>query len=79
MYEPIKRILGNGETKNLPLWKNFTAGAVSGLIGSSIANPFDVIKTRMQGQPAGVSQPALWHIKDVYHNHGGIKGFYIGV
>ena len=79
MYEPIKRIIGNGETKNLPLWKNFVAGAIAGLIGSSIANPADVIKTRMQGQPAGTSQTFVWHIKDVYHNQGGVSGFYIGL
>ena len=57
----------------------FGAGALSGLIGSAIANPADLLKTRMQAMPPGTNLSLSWHIKDVYRNHGGIPGFWNGV
>ena len=61
------------------MWKKFLSGALAGLIGSGIANPCDLIKTRMQGAPPGESYPLSWHIKDVYKHQGGLPGFYRGV
>jgi len=46
LYEPIKRAIG-AEGKTGPAWKNFAAGALSGLIGSAVGNPADLLKTRM--------------------------------
>ena len=48
LYEPIKRKLCASDNGNSPQWKKFAAGAIAGLIGSGLANPFDLIKTRMQ-------------------------------
>ena len=52
---------------------------MAGMIGSAIANPADLFKTRSQASPPGEFKPISWHIKDIYNNHGGIKGFYTGI
>jgi hypothetical protein len=44
LYEPIKRSLGSD--KKGAIWKKFAAGALSGIVGSAIANPADLLKTR---------------------------------
>ena len=46
-YVPIKRALGATDPKSTPFWIKFTAGGLAGLLGSGIANPLDLIKTRM--------------------------------
>ena len=79
LYEPIKYELGAVDPKTTPLWKNVLAGALAGLLGSGFANPADVIKTRMQGAPEGEHMKVGEHIRDVYSNYGGIRGFYRGV
>lgn len=43
LYEPIKRAIGAEDS----LYKKFAAGALAGMIGSAVANPADLIKTRM--------------------------------
>ena len=74
LYEPIKRNLGEGDA----IWKKFAAGALSGMIGSAIANPADLLKTRAQAQAPGEYKTLSWFVKDIYRN-GGISGFYVGV
>jgi len=76
LYEPIKRYINAGP--DAPAWKKFAAGGLSGAIGSALANPADLLKTRMQGQPPELSLPLSWYIKDVYNNSG-LSGFYVGV
>ena len=49
------------------------------MIGSALANPADLLKTRAQAQPPGEFKPLMWHVRDIYHNHGGVLGFYTGV
>lgn len=49
-YEPIRKLLvpaGADPTQTSPLVK-YLASLLSGALGSAIANPFDLIKTRMQ-------------------------------
>ena len=79
LYEPIKRALGATDPNHTPVWKRVTAGALSGLIGSAVCNPADLVKTRMQAQPPGQHHSIGWHTKDIYNNFGGFKGFYYGV
>ena len=53
------------------------AGGMSGLIGSALANPTDLLKVRMQaceGKPHGL----IWEAKEVYRNWG-IIGFAKGL
>jgi len=47
LYEPIKRAMGATDPHNTPIWKKFASGALAGLIGSAVANPADLVKTRM--------------------------------
>tara|TARA_B110000285_G_C15035763_1_gene569165 strand:- start:386 stop:625 length:240 start_codon:yes stop_codon:yes gene_type:complete len=47
LYSPIKvRLLGETDPKTTPFWKRFLAGALAGGIGSMIAQPVDLVKTR---------------------------------
>lgn len=46
LYEPIKRLLGAEEGQKQALWQKFGAAGLSGMIGSAIANPADLLKTR---------------------------------
>jgi solute carrier family 25 protein 14/30 len=74
LYEPIKRNLGVTKESNMA-WK-FLAGSCSGLIGSTIANPFDLMKVRMQASKE--ARPISWHANEIY-SHGGVLGFWKGV
>jgi hypothetical protein len=77
LYEPFKVLLGAKDTAHTSFYIKFIAGGMSGIIGSAIANPTDLLKTRMQAMEKD-SHNIFWHIRDVYH-HSGIKGFYKGV
>ena len=70
--------MGETDPKTTPMWKKFASGGLVGLLFSSIAIPADIMKVKMQAQPAGVYRPFSWHIRDHYKNNGGVKGFYIG-
>lgn len=75
LYEPIKRV--TGVKKDSGFIYKFFAGSLSGLVGSAIANPADLLKIRMQAHK-GDYMPITWHISDVY-SQGGILGFWKGV
>ena len=45
LYEPIKRV--TGVKKDSGFFYKFMAGSMSGLVGSAIANPADLLKIRM--------------------------------
>ena len=77
LYEPFKQLLGATDTSNTQFYVKFIAGGMSGLVGSAIANPTDVLKIRMQAMEVD-NHNIFWHIKDVHRNHG-IGGFYRGV
>ena len=47
LYEPIKRAMGADDYQNVTNWKKYASGAIAGMIGSGLANPADLIKTRM--------------------------------
>ena len=79
LYEPIKLIIGGGTAPDkTPGWHKFAAGALSGIFGQALANPTDLIKTKMQASAPGVSKPVSWYIIDVYKQRG-VMGFYYGV
>lgn len=42
-----------------PLWIKVAAGALSGTIGSAIANPTDVVMIRMQAPVVGTTMPGI--------------------
>lgn len=46
LYEPFKGFFVNDEvtSANLAIWQKLIAGGMSGIIGSAIANPTDLVK-----------------------------------
>ncbi|KAI9354546.1 mitochondrial carrier domain-containing protein [Zopfochytrium polystomum] len=49
----VKANLPKAKTKNEQLWNNFLAGAIGGTVGTILNTPFDVVKSRVQGQIVG--------------------------
>lgn len=78
LYEPIKKALGETDPATTPTSIRYTASCLSGLFASVFANPVDLIKARMQAEPAGVNHNLRWHINDIHRSQGGFKGFYRG-
>lgn len=86
LYVPVRRlVIGDADPAKAPLWQRIAAGALSGSIGQLAANPFDVVKVRLQadgrlkalGQPpryAGMAD-ALGKIASAE----GVAGFYKGL
>lgn len=76
-YEPFKQLLGAKDRKTTPLWKKFAAGLLSGSSGAIIANPYDLLKVRMQSKEGverlSFTAEALSIIKTE-----GIRGLYRG-
>ena len=53
------------------------AGALSGTVGSAIANPTDLIKVRMQADIHGSRYSGLLHaFRSIYREEGGLSGLY---
>ena len=77
LYEPIKVFLGEKDKRTTPFYIKFLAGGMSGMLASSVANPTDVLKIRMQAQEKS-NHNVVWHIRDIYRNSG-VKGFYKGI
>ena len=77
LYEPFKQLLGATDRSNTQFYVKFVAGGMSGMVGSMIANPTDLLKIRMQAMETE-HHNVVWHIKDVYRNSG-IPGFYKGI
>merc|ERR1719191_2306596 len=48
LYEPAKEMLGATDPAHTALHLKVAAGATTGAAGSILANPFDLIKVRMQ-------------------------------
>jgi len=49
LYVPVRRlVIGDGDPAKAPLWQRMAAGALSGSLGQLVANPFDVVKVRLQ-------------------------------
>lgn len=50
LYEPFKELFGAKDHSKTPLYKKVMSGALSGSIGSAIANPTDLVKIRLQAE-----------------------------
>lgn len=76
LYSPIKTAMGVTNDSNF--FMKFTAGSLAGALGSTVGNPFDVLKTRMMAtegkEPPTIGKSA----KDLYKQQG-IGGFYRGL
>lgn len=77
LYEPFKQLFGATDRAHTPFYIKFIAGGMSGMVGSVVANPTDLLKIRMQAMEKD-NHNVFWHIRDVYANNG-IAGFYKGI
>ncbi len=78
LYEPFKALLGETDPTNTPVWMKFTAGSLSGFVGSLVGNPTDMLKVRMQAWEGTQTESLMWHARQV-HQTFGISGFYSGL
>jgi len=77
LYRPIKVALGANTPRDTPLWKMMAAGGIAGGIASFIANPTDLLKTRMQNDAAAQPRSMLTHASEI-HSLGGVAAFWRG-
>lgn len=63
LYEPYKQILGAKPGEKIPFYLQAAAGMLSGLTGSALANPTDLVKVRMQAWEAEPVPPLRWHVQ----------------
>lgn len=75
LYAPIKSWMGVKNDSSF--FMKFTAGSLAGAIGSTVGNPFDVVKTRMMASE-GKNKPLPQIFKEIIKNQG-IKGLYRGL
>jgi len=76
LYGPIKKAMGLTNDSHFLL--KFTAGSMSGALGSAAGNPFDVLKTRMMASEGKVP-PAITKVAGELYKNRGIAGFYRGL
>lgn len=56
----VRTTLPQASTKEDVTLRNFTAGTIGGIIATTLNTPFDVAKTRVQGQLPHVSPKYIW-------------------
>eukprot|EP00696_Hemimastix_kukwesjijk_P003687 gnl/Hemi2/14525_TR4924_c0_g1_i1.p1 gnl/Hemi2/14525_TR4924_c0_g1~~gnl/Hemi2/14525_TR4924_c0_g1_i1.p1 ORF type:complete len:307 (-),score=91.08 gnl/Hemi2/14525_TR4924_c0_g1_i1:168-1058(-) len=79
-YEPIRALVSGGRSdKEVAFWRKVIAGAAAGAIGSSIANPTDLVKIRMQADKDGSRYKGTLDAFVKIFREGGIAGLYKGV
>eukprot|EP00747_Dinoflagellata_sp_TGD_P032686 gnl/TRDRNA2_/TRDRNA2_136143_c0_seq2.p1 gnl/TRDRNA2_/TRDRNA2_136143_c0~~gnl/TRDRNA2_/TRDRNA2_136143_c0_seq2.p1 ORF type:complete len:315 (-),score=50.68 gnl/TRDRNA2_/TRDRNA2_136143_c0_seq2:78-989(-) len=81
LYEPTKQALGATDPKRTSLGLKILSGALTGATGSVLANPFDLVKVRMQSSSAsgGREYPSVKAaLVDISREGGGIKGLWRG-
>lgn len=76
-YEPFKELLGAQDRKNTPFWKKFTAGLLSGSTGAIVANPYDLLKVRMQSKEGKEHLSFKTEVKSIVQKEG-VIGLYKG-
>ena len=74
-YGPIKSILA-GESTQPSLPRNIAAGCMSGALAAVVANPVDLVKTRMQ-EKGNPHRTSLATIRQVLQSHG-VQGLWVG-
>ena len=62
MFDPIMNILHDPKSGRAPGWKRVVAGSLCGVMGAVSANPFELVKTRLQSSALGLNA--------VGHQHG---------
>ncbi|CAE7476028.1 ucpB [Symbiodinium pilosum] len=83
LYEPVRETLaglGQQERRQTtsPLAVKITAGAITGAVGSIIANPFDLLKVRMQGGDPHQAQASVRSAVYAMIQDAGVRGLWRG-
>ncbi|CAG8448274.1 1433_t:CDS:2 [Acaulospora colombiana] len=89
LYDPILSIIhptdDSTSSSSAPAYKRMIAGGLCGAMGAVSANPFELVKTRLQSSAAGAiavgNQYGYSSISSAFRHimsEGGIKGFYRG-
>jgi hypothetical protein len=82
MYEPTKEMLGATDPTKTPLWLKIASGALTGATGSILANPFDLVKVRMQsatGSGGRAEYSSVFSaLSTIGREGGGIRGLWRG-
>lgn len=85
LYEPIKTVLQadprhyGGDATKVPFWKKMLAGCAAGSIGSAIASPTDLLKTRMQRETTLPPRSIGCHLREICKEPPGLPfNLYLG-
>lgn len=80
LYEPIKTAFGVRRGEYCPLWKKILAGTLSGALSSSLCNPTDLVKVRMQADMGATPRyrNTFSAFSDIVRTEG-VLGLYRGV
>jgi len=82
LYEPTKEALGASDPMHTPLALKVLAGAITGASGSVLANPFDLVKVRMQGVPGSGGRACypsvMAALRAIYREGAGLRGLWRG-
>jgi len=76
LYGPIKHAMNIKSDSHF--FFKFSAGSLAGAIGSTVGNPFDVLKTRMMASE-GKAAPGLGAAASELYKAQGVSGFYRGL
>lgn len=76
LYSPIKQAMGVTQDSNFLM--KFSAGSLAGAIGSTIGNPFDVMKTRLMATEGKSGGGMMGAARELYQLQG-VPGFYRGL
>ena len=78
-YHVYKKILTNDGETELTLWQSFIGGMTAGIFSALGNQPFDVLKTLMQGIHADKQYSSNWDCVVKTFQAEGIAGFYTGL
>ncbi len=81
LYVPIKHVMAklSGDTRKgpEPIWSKIVAGGLAGGLGSTISNPVDLIKARMQADSSPHAPSMMTHFRSVVQADG-VRGLWKG-
>ncbi|CAG8436174.1 1710_t:CDS:2 [Scutellospora calospora] len=90
LYDPILAVIhptdDSTSSSSAPAWKRMFAGGLCGALGAVSANPFELVKTRLQSTAAVAIAVGNQYgytsvtsaLRRIMHEEGGIKGLYRG-
>lgn len=79
-YEQLRKLVHASDPGNTNPLAKFGVALISGGVGSALANPFDLIKTRFQAVLPNETPPyqsTVHAVRTIYQSHG-LKGLYKG-